>query len=469
MLASMTLADFRPRILTDAPAVRGFQSRLLGEVIRPQDQTYDAARKVWNAAYDRYPTMIVRPADALDVVRTVDFARDYDLPLAIRSGGHSFAGYGTLDDGVVIDFSSMQGIGLDPERRTVWAEPGVTTRVLGPQIEAHGLALPTGDVASVGLGGLTLGGGIGWLARKHGLTIDHLQSVEMVTADGRIITASASEHSDLFWAVRGGGGNFGVVTGFEFDLPRVGTVLGGAIVLPATTDALQGYLDYALNAPDELTTISFMMAAPPLPIIPAEYHGRPVLIVMLVYSGDDLDAGQRAIAPLRDVAEPIAEMVAPMPYMGIYALTETAEGQHPSTTRSGFFDEFDRTTLQALVDSVHGATSPAAFIQFRPLGGVLSRASNNATAFAHRQRNYMLAVNSAWLTPEDESNQRAWVENVWSALRPSANGVYVNFLGEEGESRIRQAYPGATYERLVAVKRQYDPTNVFRLNQNIKP
>jgi FAD/FMN-containing dehydrogenase len=441
----------------------------LGEVIRPHNPAYDQARHVWNAAIDRYPAMIVRPADALDVARTVEFARTYDLPLAIRSGGHSFAGYGTLDNGVVIDFSNMRGVALDPERHNVWAEPGVNTNILGPQAGAHGLALPTGDVGSVGLGGLTLGGGIGWLVRKHGLTIDHLQSVEMVTAEGRIITASQNEHSDLFWAVRGGGGNFGVVTGFEFDLPRVGQILGGALVLPPTKDVLQGYLSYALAAPEELTTIAMMMAAPPLPMIPAAYHGKMVLMVMLVYSGDDLDAGQRAIAPLRDLAEPIADIVAPMPYHGIYALTAAGEAAHPSAARSGFFDELDDDALDAIISGAEAAPGPGAMVQFRPLGGAMARVGARETAFAHRQRNYMVTMSSPWMSPEGEGAARGWLESIWAELRSKANGVYANFLGDEGDARIRQAYPGATYERLVAVKRQYDPTNAFKLNQNIKP
>jgi FAD binding domain/Berberine and berberine like len=468
MLPRMTLAEIRPTTITDAPAVRSLQARLLGEVIQPQDQAYDSARQVWNKAIDRYPSAIVRAADAADVIRSVEFARERNLPLSIRSGGHSFAGYGTVDGGMVLDLSQMQGLSLDAEHRSVWAQPGARTAELGPEASKYGLALPTGDVASVGLGGLTLGGGIGWLVRKHGLTIDHLQSVEMVTADGQLITASRDEHPDLFWALRGGGGNFGVVTGFEFGLADVGNILGGALVLPPTREVLEGYLSYAIQAPEELTTISVIMPAPPLPIIPTELHGMPVLMIMVVYAGD-VDQGQRALAPLRQLAAPFAEMVAPMPYHGIYALTAAGAQGHPSVARSGFFDALDGEALDAMVAAGQNETSPGAMIQFRPLGGAMARVPAGETAFAHRQRNYMVTVASGWMAPEQEIEQRNWVESLWSQLRPKSNGVYSNFLGDEGETRIRQAYPGSTFERLVAVKRQYDPTNVFRLNQNIRP
>jgi FAD/FMN-containing dehydrogenase len=367
--------------------------------------------------------------------------------------------------------SRMNGVSIDPQRQTAWVQPGATTRDLAPKAAAYGLTLPTGDVDTVGLGGLTLGGGIGFLVRKHGLTIDHLLSIEMVTADGRLITASATENADLFWAVRGGGGNFGVVTAFEFRLAPVNMILGGALLLPATSDVLEGYLDYSPTAPEELTTISMLVNAPPAPFVPAELVGKPVFLVLAVHAGDDFEAGQRALGPLRGLGS-LAEYVAPMPYPAIYNFT--AEGAHRGNSfgRSAFFDagRFDRSAIEAAIAGIHGAGSAGhTMIQFRPLGGAMARVAPSATAFAHRNAALMVAVNAGWEGQQDAGEAHAWVLGVWNRLQPKANGVYVNFLGDEGNGRIREAYPGASYERLVAVKRQYDPGNVFAVNQNISP
>jgi len=467
MLAPMTLTDFRPAAL--GLATRTLLGRVLGEVIRPADQTYDDARQVWNTAYDRYPALIVRAADAADVLRGVEFAREQDLPLAIRSGGHSFAGFGTVDGGVVLDLSRMKGISIDAARGTAWVQPGATTGDLAPQASRYGLTLPTGDVKSVGIGGLTLGGGIGFLVRKHGLTIDHLLSIELVTADGRLVTASADENSDLFWAVRGGGGNFGVVTAFEFRLAPVSTVYGGMMMLPATTEALAAYLDFSQRAPDELTTISSLMAAPPAPGIPAELHGKPVLVSLVCFDGDP-EAGNLALEPLRKAAPVLAEKVGPMPYPALFEMTR--EGTRPGSSigRSGFFLGLNEAGIRTMVEAAHAAPAGShSMIQLRPLGGQMARVASNETAFAHRSASLMIAVTSGWAAPAEALPTRSRVLSTWEALQPQSRGVYVNFLGEEGTSRIREAYPGSTYERLVAVKRQYDPTNVFAINQNIHP
>ncbi|HEY3058629.1 MAG TPA: FAD-binding oxidoreductase [Chloroflexota bacterium] len=467
ILAAMTLADFRPSSIQGL-ATRNLLGRVLGEVVRPTDATYDTARQVWNAAFDRYPALIVRAADAADVLRAVEFTRDQQLPLAVRSGGHSFAGFGTVDGGVVIDMSGMRGVSIDPRRGTAWVQPGATTADLAPHASRYGLALPTGDVNTVGLGGLTLGGGIGFLVRKHGLTIDHLQSIEMVTADGRLVTASEHENADLFWAVRGGGGNFGVVTAFEFRLAPVNMILGGAMMLPATSDVLEAYLDYSRAAPEELTTITMLMQAPPAPFVPAELVGKPVLMPLVVFDGD-LEAGQRALEPLRALG-PYVEMVQPMPYHAIYNLTADGAARGKSFGRSGFFQSFDRAAIDAMIAGVQAAGGAGhTFLQFRPLGGAMARVASTATAFAHRDAAYMLAVNAGWEDDAQEGEAKAWVRGVWNTLKPRAQGVYVNFLGDDGAARIREAYPGASYERLVAVKRQYDPNNVFSLNQNINP
>jgi len=466
MLATMTLADFRPSSVQGL-ATRNFLGRVLGEVVRPTDTDYDSARQVWNASIDRYPALIVRAADAADVVRAVEFSRDQQLPLAIRSGGHSFAGFGTVDGGVVIDMSRMNGVSIDPRRGTAWIQPGATTNHVAPHASKHGLALPTGDVGSVGIGGLTLGGGIGFLVRKHGLTIDHLLSIELVTAEGRLITASAEENADLFWAVRGGGGNFGVVTAFEFQMAEVNMILGGALMLPATREVLEGYLDYSLRAPEELTTITMLMAAPPAPFVPAEMVGKPVLLAFVAYAGDPAE-GQQAIQPLRDLGA-LVDLTGPMPYHAIYNLTAEGGQRGKTFSRSAFFHEFDRAAIDALVSAGENVPLGHSFIQFRPLGGAMARVAQSATAFAHRDANFMVSVVGGWEAEEQRGESQAWVRGLWNALQPKASGVYVNFLSDDGDARIREAYPGASYERLVSVKRQYDPSNVFSVNQNIHP
>ncbi len=440
------------------------EARLLGRLIRPGDRDYDEARQVVHTLVDRRSDYIVRAADAADVLRAVEFARAYSLPLAVRSSGHSFAGLGTVDGGVVVDLSKMNAISVDPRRRTVWAQPGATSSELAAATQAHGLVLSTGDTGSVALGGLTTGGGIGLLSRKFGLAIDHLRSVELVSADSRLIVASATQHPDLFWAIRGGGGNFGVVTGFEFDLEPVGTILGGALLLPATIDVIRRFADYALTAPDELTTIGTLMRTPPLPMVPAEMHGKPALVILACYAGDPTE-GQRIIQPLRDLAEPIADLIHPMPYADIYKLGG-AEGQRtPVTTKGGFMHELTDGVIDMLVENLYDGFDPFAMIQLRPLGGAITRIPNDAMAFAHRDKAFALSLIN--LGVERENQQ--WVDRTWDTLKAHTSGVYVNFVGDEGQRRIADVYPAETYARLAEVKRRYDPTNLFSINLNVAP
>ncbi len=458
----MIISEFAKLDVIDPIAIQLLESRLLGTIVRPGDEEYESARQVHNTLIDQYPALIVRAADAADVIRAVEFARDFDLPLTVRSGGHG--GYGSVNDALVLDLSGMKAVSVDPVKRTAWVQPGAKTSDLLVAAGPLGLALSTGDTASVGLGGLATGGGIGWLVRKHGLTIDSMLSAEIVTADGRLIVASEDQHQDLFWAVRGGGGNFGIVTGFEFQLQEVGQILGGAIVLPPTPEVLRGYADYAATAPDELTTIANLMAAPPLPIIPAEAHFKPALLVMFVYSGD-LEEGKRALEPLRALAKPIAELIAPMPYEGMYQLTAAASERHAGTVRSGFMKGLTDEAIYTILHHIETRPAPFGIVQLRGLGGALSRVSNDATAFAHRDKSMFLAL----INIGDMETDFAWVHDLWGKLEPMTSGVYVNFLEDEGEDRVRAAYPGETYVRLADVKRRYDPTNLFRLNQNVKP
>ena len=461
---------FRPRHhdLANPFDLAAFKAELLGEVILPGQSDYDRARQIHDLTYDRHPTMIVRAAGQGDVARTVAFAAETGMQLAVRAGGHSVAGYSTVDGGIVLDLSQMKGLHIDVERRIAWAQPGLTAMEYTQAAAVHGLATPFGDTGSVGIAGLTLGGGIGWLARKYGLAIDALQAVEIVTADGRLITASEDEHPDLFWAVRGGGGNFGVVTRFQYALYPVGEVLGGALFLPPTKEVLRSLVPIAASAPEELTTISFLMRIPPAPFVAPEQVGQLALIVMFVYAGDPAD-GQAAIAPFREVAKPILEVAMPMPYPGIYQFTAAAEAPGYGVIRSRFLDTIDDDAIDAMLDAMAAAPSPMAMVQLRVLGGAVSRVPADATAFAHRAAPVMVAILDHYMDPSTEAVQVAWTEGLHEQLAAHSVGAYSNFLAVEGDERIHEAYPGAAYPRLADIKRRYDPSNLFSLNQNIRP
>ena len=438
-----------------------------GTVIRPDDEAYDEARHIHNTLIDRKPSLIVRAADAADVARAVTFAADHGLELAVRAGGHSI--HSATDGGLVIDLSAMKGLHIDPERRLAWAQPGLTAGEYTTAAAAHGLATPFGDTGSVGLAGLTLGGGIGWLVRKHGLTIDSLVSVELVTADGRIVTASEQRNPDLFWAVRGGGGNFGVVTRFVFRLHPVGTVLAGALFLPVTREVLAGLVAAGENAPEELTTITFIMPTPPLPFVPQDLHFKPSVIVMFVHASDDIAAGQAALAPFRALATPLAEGVFPMPYPGIYDFTAEGGKPGPGVIRSVMLDGLDDDAIDTILARVAAPSTPGAITEIRVLGGAMARVPADATAFAQRDARVLFALITSFQDPAEAPIHEAWTQEYFEAIAAKGTGVYSNFLAAEGEARIREAFPGSTYERLAEVKRAYDPTNLFKLNQNIAP
>jgi FAD/FMN-containing dehydrogenase len=451
---------------TQDPTVRAFAARLTGTVVTPEDEAYDTVRKVQLLNHDRRPAVIVRPANATDIAEAVRFARAEGREIAVRSGGHSIPGYSMVDGAVVIDMSAMREFHIDPQTRTLWAQPGVTTGdIIGPAGEL-GLALSTGDATSVGLGGLTLGGGIGWMVRKYGLAIDNLTAVELVTADGEVVRASASERQDLFWAVRGGGGNFGIITAFEFRMAEVPQILGGALVLPPDPDVIRRFGEFALSAPDELTTIAALMRIPPVPFVPAERHGEMAFVVLTCWAGD-IEEGQRAIAPMRALAEPIADTIAPVPYATMYNYTAEASQPHFADIRQTFVQSLDGVA-DLLVEHA-GGPSPINMVQVRPLGGAFGRVSNEATAFSHRDKNFLVAAIAIWDDAAHTDANRAWMLEAWKALRPHGSGVYSNFISSEGEDRVHDAYSAQTYARLAQVKRRYDPANVFHLNQNVKP
>ncbi len=443
------------------------RAALNGRVIAPDDARYDQARTVFYGGIDRRPAVIVRAGDATDVARVISLARETGLELAIRSGGHSLAGHGVSEGGIVLDLSDMRALDIDVKHRSAWAQTGLTAGEYTVAAGAYGLATGFGDTRSVGIGGITLSGGVGYLVRKHGLTIDNLLAADIVTADGQLLRVDAETHPDLFWAIRGGGGNFGVVTRFQFRLHELDMVVGGMLMLPATPDIIASFVAEAEAAPDELSIIANIMFAPPMPFVPAEHHGRLIIMALICYAGA-ADAGERAIAPFRALAAPIADMVRPMPYPEIFPPDEA--GYHPvAIGRTMFVDAINRQAAETIIDHLQASTAPMRVAQLRVLGGAVARVPADATAFAHRQRRMMANVAALYERPDEAAQHEAWVTNFAAALRQGASGAYVGFLGNDGQARIREAYPSSTWDRLVAIKRRYDPTNLFRLNQNIPP
>jgi FAD/FMN-containing dehydrogenase len=451
-----------------ASAIEDLRRRITGEVVTPEDAGYEDARKVQILNYNRRPSAIVRAASTEDVAEAVRFAREQGISLAVRSGGHSIPGLSMVDGVVTIDLSGMKAVRVDPATRTARVEAGATSGdVAGPAHE-HGLAITTGDTSSVGMGGLVTGGGIGLMARKFGLTIDNLISATVVTADGEIRTASTFENEDLFWAIRGGGGNFGIVTEFELRLAEVDQVLGGVILLPPTREVLRGVLDYTPTAPDGLTVLMNVMHAPPAPFVPEDRVGELVIMLMVTWTGD-LAEGERAIEPLRALGEPIADTIEAIPYPAIYNYTAELTERHGVVVRQMFADDFSDDAIDSVLEAMGRATSPMSLAHFRGQGGAIAKVAGDATAFAHRTQKYFVAAIAVWPDDSDATPHEAWTDDLWQRIRPEGNGVYVNFLANEGEERIAQAYPETTMARLREVKTKYDPENVFRYNQNIKP
>jgi FAD/FMN-containing dehydrogenase len=459
-------------IAIDEAALTDLRKGLRGLTVLPGDPTYDEDRNVWNGSIDRRPAIVVKCAGVADVMAAVAFGRRTGLPVAVRSGGHSFPGLSTCDGGIVVDLSFMRGVRVDPEARTVRAQAGVRLGELDRETQAFGMAVPAGIVTTTGLTGLTLGGGIGWLMRKYGLTIDQLLSVDLVTADGSFVKASERENADLFWGVRGAGGNFGIVTEFEFRLNEVGPqVLAGPIAWPMeeSPNVLRFYRDWIEDAPDELTTIVVHRYAPPLPAIPPELHGVPVVMVISCYAGS-IEEGERVLRPLREFGTPLLDLCKPKPFTEHQAMFD------PSFPR-GWWYYFRSADLAELSDGAIDVIASnalkmrsklTAFPIFQ-LGGAIRGVGEDESAFNGRKAGHTINVNATTATSEGFAEEREWSRNFWSELEPYHTSVYVNFLMEEGEDRIRQAYGGAKYDRLKALKRDYDPDNFFRINQNIPP
>lgn len=447
--------------------VSDLRQRFNGRVIAPSDPGYDETRIPIYGGIDRQPAAFIRPGDADQVAQVIKLARESGVNLAIRSGGHSLAAHSLVHGGIVLDLVNMQDLQIDLEKQTAWAQSGLTAGKYTSEAGKFGLVTGFGDTATVGLGGLTLGGGVGYLVRKYGLTIDQLLAAEIVTADGQLLYTDAHSHPDLFWALRGGGGNFGVVTRFKYQLHALDEVYGGMLILPATADVIAGLVAAAEEAPDELSVIANIMKAPPMPFLPPEAHGKLIVMVMLVFAGSPAN-GEVAVAPIRKLAQPIADMVRPLHYPEMFP---DEEGDfHPIMAANNLYtNSFDRGSAQSILDHLQSSTAMMAVCQLRVLGGAVARVPEDATAYAHRQQNILVNFAAMYTNPDESPVHDEWVKAAAGALSENNYGMYVNFLGDVPTATLRNAYPGAVWERLTKIKAQYDPENFFHLNQNIPP
>jgi len=456
----------------DDNTVSDLQERFRGALLRPHDDGYDEARSIWNAMIDREPALIVQCAGVTDVIASVNFASDHGLLLAVKGGGHNAAGNAICDGGLVIDLSQMKSVRVEPHAQTVRVEPGVLLGELDHETQTFGLATPAGIVSTTGVAGLTLGGGWGWLSRSYGLTIDNLRSVDIVTADGELLHASEGENEDLFWGIRGGGGNFGIVTSFEFDCHEVGPeVLGGPIFHPFedATDCLRVHREFTAEAPDELCCYAAITAAPPEPLIPEKLHGTTVVAFIMCYSGP-IEEGEQVVEPLREFGDPLADLVGPMPFTGLQQLfDEDFKAGARNYWKSQLVEPLPDEAIDIVVDRAKTQPTPSSDIVLEHLGGAIARIAPDATAFRHRDAAFSLNVFPRWTDPEKDEAHISWAQEFMDAIAPFASdGVAVNFLSQEGDERVKAAY-GANYERLVTLKNKYDPENLFQMNQNIEP
>ena len=438
-----------------------------GRVVTPVDPGYDETRAVFYGGIDKRPSAIVRVKNIDDVRRVIETAQIEGFELAVRSGGHSISGHSTTDGGLVIDLREMAKIDVDRDARTAWVETGATASQVTEALATHDLVIGFGDSGSVGVGGITLGGGIGFLVRKFGLTIDSVLAAEVVTADGRHLVVDETHEPDLFWAVRGGGGNFGVVTRLKFRLNAMPHFTGGILILPATPETIAGFAAASLAAPDELSTIGNVMPAPPMPFLPEEHHGKLVIFAMMSFAGDD-KAAERAIAPFRSLTTPLADMVKPGPYVAMFP-PEDPNYKPTAMARTMFVDGIDIGTARTIYDYVLKSDATMRVAQLRALGGAMARVPSDATAFAHRSKPMLVNVAAFYEGDADREKRRVWVNEFKNAIRPPDESAYVGFLTDDGDARIRATYPGRTWDRLCEVKSAYDPTNLFRLNQNVSP
>ena len=472
-MSGLTFKTFSGSSTTLDPSVaKDLAKKVQGEILTADSPGFDKVRVVWNAMIDRKPALIARCKSADDVVACVKFATQHDLLVAVRGGGHNIAGNAVCEGGLLIDLSLMRAVKVDAAKQTAHVEGGALLGDFDQAAQAHGLASPLGINSTTGVAGLTLGGGFGWLSRKHGLTLDNLLSATVVTAAGEKLTASAKENSDLFWALRGGSGNFGVVTSFEFKLHKIGTeVLSGLIVHPLADakKVLQYYRDFAAKAPDELAVWFVLRKAPPLPFLPEKWHGKEILALAACYFGD-LKTGEKLLQPLRAFGQPIADVIGPTPYIGWQQVLDPllTPGMR-NYWKSHEFLQIPDAMIDVIMDFASRLPDPQTELAFAQLGGAIQRVPNDATAYSHREPNFLINVHTRWDAAANDGKCIAWARDLIKALTPFSTGaVYVNFLTSDEEDRVKMAY-GANLAKLVAVKKKYDPTNLFRMNANIRP
>lgn len=453
-------------IALEPAAIDAFKASLRGQLLKQGDEGYEVARTIFNAMIDKKPALIVRCAGVADVMNAVNFARNHNLVLSVRGGGHNVAGNAVCDGGLMIDLSPMKSVRVDPVTHTARAEGGATWRDFDHETQAFGLATTGGFIPSTGVAGLTLGGGVGWLMGKYGLSLDNLLTVDIVIADGRFLHASESENPELFWGVRGGGGNFGVVTSFEFQLHPLGQVLGGLVIHPLekAREALQFFRAFTATSPDELRCVAALLTSP---------EGQPVCGIVVCYAGA-LEEGERVLKPLREFGPPVADQIGPMPYTVLQGMLEAGFPHGlQNYWKSNFMKELTDEAIDTMLEHFKQAPSPNSAVAIEQVGGAVSRVPKDATAFDPRAMPYNFLIAGMWPNAADNDKGIGWVKAFWEAMQPFSSGaVYVNYLGQEadeGAERIKAAYGAKKYERLVALKHQYDPTNLFRMNQNIKP
>lgn len=454
--------------------IEALRARFQGQLIEPGDPVYNETRKVWNAMIDRQPGLIAMCSGVADVMVAVRFARERELLVAVRGGGHNVAGTAVCDDGLVIDLSRMKGMRVNPDARTARAEAGLLWGEFDHETQAFGLATTGGIVTHTGIAGLTIGGGLGWLMRKHGLTCDNLLSVDMVTADGELVSASETKNADLFWGVRGGGGNFGIITSFEFALHPLGPeILAGPVVYPAdqAETVMRAYRDYIATAPNELGTIVTLRHAPAVYWLPEDVHGQPIVSIAVCYAGPIAEA-EKVVAPLRHLGDHLADIVRPTTYTANQAMFDSGVPHGWNYYwKSHYMGVLRDDAIRTMIDKAWKTHSPKSYTIMFHLGGAVQHLSDDATAFGGRGAEHAININAAWPAEfEGGSEDIEWARAMWSALAPySTGGVYMNFLGDEGQERVKAAYGLEKYKQLVALKDIYDPTNFFRLNQNIRP
>jgi FAD/FMN-containing dehydrogenase len=447
--------------------------KLRGEVLFAGDAGYEEARKIWNGMIDKRPAMIAGCSGAADVMAAVRFAREHELPVAVRGGGHAVAGHATCDGGLVIDLSAMRGVHVDPVRRVARAQGGALWGDLDHESQAFGLAVTGGIVSHTGIGGLTLGGGIGWLMRKHGLSIDNLLSADVVSADGTFLRASEAENPDLFWGLKGGGGNFGIVTSFEYRLHPVGpTVLAGMLLYPMDdAPEVLGFLrEFLVEVPDELGVIANLRLAAPLAVIPEELHVQPVVALLTCYAGE-VEEGEVVVRPLRRFRQPALDAITPKPYLAHQAMLDPAfpHGRH-YYWKSSELPPLTDEAIDVIAEHCSAITSPYSSVPIFTLGGAISRVGEHESAYSNRSAAHNINIVAAWEPGDPEPERHVeWVRSLWSDMQPHATGVYTNFMSDEPQQQVKVAYGPEKYERLVALKNKYDPTNLFRMNQNIRP